>query len=577
MAVNASGSAVSSASTLTVNGAPGPDAFGVIDSPATQTGNAPFRTTWIVPAGSLIAGSLPSANGAGTFNNEGCGGLIRLTDGSFGAVGSAQNTTLASCGSSAGSSVTYDLAGSSSGYTLTNIVIFSGWTDKGRDGQAYDVFYSTATAPGTFVQLTSFFYNPAGPGTPTANRVTLTPASGAFGTNIVRIKINFLNAENGWSGYSEIGVYGQVSPAINTPPYFANDVSPASGSDVVGSSVTFKATANGSGPFTYQWRKNTGSGPVDISGATSSTLTLNNLQLGDSAAPGYSVQVSNAFGVVVSSESAFTVNTVPAPVNGIIAAPANQTGRSTSALRPTWTIDGGSLISGATPSTIGTGNFNQEGALGVSVLTDNSAGTSGGGNLGFATCGTGAGTALVYTLAGSASGYDLSKIIVHAGWADSGRDGQGYRIYYSTVSAPTTFIPLRTNSYNPTIPAATPSADRVTLYAANGALAQRVAAVRFEFLNVENGWSGYSEIAIFGAVSPPTVNSSIGANGKLILTGSGGSPGGSYSWLTTTNMATPLANWITNTVGVFDSNGAFSNAIPINPSETSRFFRLKLP
>jgi hypothetical protein len=215
------------------------------------------------------------------------------------------------------------------------------------------------------------------------------------------------------------------------------------------------------------------------------------------------------------------------------------------------------------------------------VLTDNSAGTAGGGNLGFATGGTGggSGTAVTYTLAGSANGYALNQIIVHAGWGDSGRDGQGYRIDYSTVSDPTTFIPLRTNSYNPSIAGGVPSANRVTLYSAGGPMAQSVARVRLEFLNVENGWSGYSEIALFGtpSSSPLSVNSSADGNGNLILTGSGGTPGGSYAWLTATNVTTPLPNWTTNSTGVFNGSGAFSNAIPINPAVAARFFRLKTP
>lgn len=579
LASNASGTTASSPSPLTVNGAPGPDGNGVVASAATQTGNTPFRTTWTVPTGSLIAGVSPGSIGGGNFLQEGCGGLLRLTDGTFGSIGGAQNATLASCGPNAGSSVTYYLTGSPSGYDLTNIVIFSGWSDKGRDAQAYDVFYATAADPSTLIQLTSFGYNPSGASAPTANRVTLTPFTGVLATNVVRLQINFLNAENGWSGYSEIGVFGQPSAAVDAPPYLAEDVTPAGGSDVVGSSVTFKVTASGSAPVSYQWRKDTGSGPVDIGGATSATLTLNNLQLSDSATPGYSVVVSNEFGVVTSSATAFTVNAVPAPVNGIIAAPANQVGRSTGVLKPTWTIAGGSLVAGTAPSTLGSGNFGLEAAGGVSALTDNSAGISRGSNLGFATCGTGggSGTAVTYTLTGSVSGYDLNRIIVHAGWGDSGRDGQGYRIYYSTVANPTTFIPLRTNSYNPTIAGGIPSANRVTLSAASGAMAQGVARVRLEFLNVENGWSGYSEIAVFGTPTPPSVTSSTDGNGNLILTGSGGTPGGSYSWLTATDVTTPLANWTTNSTGVFNGSGAFSNAIPINPAEAARFFRLKTP
>jgi hypothetical protein len=124
-----------------------------------------------------------------------------------------------------------------------------------------------------------------------------------------------------------------------------------------------------------------------------------------------------------------------------------------------------------------------------------------------------------------------------------------------------------------------PSADRLTIASATGGpLAKNVASVRFTFLNVENGYSGYSEIQIFGV---RTVSVKIAAatisGGNLILTGSGGTPGNTYSWLTSTNAASPVATWTVSTTGAFDSNGVFSNSIPVVPSEPGRFFKLRTP
>lgn len=45
----------------------------------------------------------------------------------------------------------------------------------------------------------------------------------------------------------------------------------------VGGKATLYATANGSAPFTYQWKKNN----VDISGATGPTYNISNFQVGD--------------------------------------------------------------------------------------------------------------------------------------------------------------------------------------------------------------------------------------------------------------------------------------------------------
>jgi hypothetical protein len=72
-------------------------------------------------------------------------------------------------------------------------------------------------------------------------------------------------------------------------------------------------------------------------------------------------------------------------------------------------------------------------------------------------------------------------------------------------------------------------------------------------------------------------NPPVASGGNLILTGSGGAPGGPYTVLTTTNVATPLANWSTNSTGTLSASGSYSNAVPINVSEPTRFFRVRQP
>jgi autotransporter-associated beta strand protein len=78
------------------------------------------------------------------------------------------------------------------------------------------------------------------------------------------------------------------------------------------------------------------------------------------------------------------------------------------------------------------------------------------------------------------------------------------------------------------------------------------------------------------AVSPAKITSSTVSGGNLVLQGAGGPPGASYSWLTHTNVAAPLSTWTTNSTGVFDGNGNFSNAFPTT-TVPARFFRLKTP
>jgi autotransporter-associated beta strand protein/T5SS/PEP-CTERM-associated repeat protein len=83
-------------------------------------------------------------------------------------------------------------------------------------------------------------------------------------------------------------------------------------------------------------------------------------------------------------------------------------------------------------------------------------------------------------------------------------------------------------------------------------------------------------IRVIGIV-PPKVNPAVVVGGNMVLTGVGGPPGAGYTWLTSTNVAAPLATWTTNSTGVFDANGTFSNAFPINPSVPARFYELRTP
>jgi Glycosyl hydrolases family 2, sugar binding domain/Glycosyl hydrolases family 2/Glycosyl hydrolases family 2, TIM barrel domain len=80
-------------------------------------------------------------------------------------------------------------------------------------------------------------------------------------------------------------------------------------------------------------------------------------------------------------------------------------------------------------------------------------------------------------------------------------------------------------------------------------------------------------VVVFNA---PTLGAPIVSGGSLILTGTGGTPNAGYTWLVTTNLSAPI-NWTTNIIGNLDRNGAFSNTVPINPSQPANFFRLRIP
>jgi hypothetical protein len=230
-ATNAFGIAISSASSLTVSSAPAA-VNNIITSYAAQTGLGSAATnfvpTWSITPGSLIAGQSPSSVGGGSFSLYFAGVVATLTDGSFGNINYWPNVgsspTEVTCGTvagGAGQSVTYTLSGSTSGYTLTNIVVYGGWGDAGRDQQAYTIYYSKVATPTTFVQLSSANYNPANAaGVQSATRATFTPANGVLATNVAAVKFDFTTPvpENGYCGYSEISLYGMPTFVKATIP-----------------------------------------------------------------------------------------------------------------------------------------------------------------------------------------------------------------------------------------------------------------------------------------------------------------------------------------------------------------------
>lgn len=588
VASNSAGSTPSYACPILISPAPSADTFGIIDSFSGQSsGNAPlFTPSWAVASGSLLAGLLPTTAtyGGDGFNNEGAGGTPVVTDGQFGHVGSANNITLATCGNgNGGRTLVYTLpAGAGGGYSISNIVTYGGWSDNGRNAQAYTVSYSTVSSPLTFTTLDTVNQVPSQlKGGPNATRVVLTPSvGGILASNVYALKFDFTTPvasgqENGWTGYAELQIFGaSASPLTNLAPSVAQDILPATGSDVVGSSVTFKASFIGTFPVSYQWYQ----GGNPISGATGPTLTLNSLQLTDSG--NYNVVAYNAYGTNSSSTNTFTVNAAPSPVNGTLNAQAYQAGYSGLGLTPTWALAPGSLIAGQFPTAVGSGSFNLEGCGGANVLTGGSPGSYSTGNANLASCGPNGGTSVTYTLAGSVAGYNLNGIAVYAGWADTGRNENGFQVFYATASSPNTFVPLTspqtTFDYLPG-GAAVANANRQTVTSSTAApLAQNVVAVRINFNSEENGWCGFGQIQLFGvpATSLRFTSSKL-SSGNLIVVGSGGSPGTGYTLLSTTNVAVPVSAWRTNTTGTFDGGGAFSNAISVTP--TNAFFLLRTP
>lgn len=197
-----------------------------------------FTPTWPMESDSLIAGQSPSGVGPGDFSNEaGVTGVAALTDGTFGLADNP--ASYATCGHSAGQSVTYFLNGA----TLTNIVVYSGWANENRDGQFYNILYSTVGNPSVFQVLASVNYNPSATGV-SANRVAITTSSGApLATNVAFLQFDFTpqtgSLDNGYSGYAEIVVEGQAGTGGAGAAVVMNTHFPASSAGSADAALTF--------------------------------------------------------------------------------------------------------------------------------------------------------------------------------------------------------------------------------------------------------------------------------------------------------------------------------------------------
>lgn len=285
---------------------------------ANQVGTAnkyPFNPNWTVAPGSLIKGQVPST-ATGDFSEEVADRSVNslTASGSLaidrikGASSLTASTNYVTCGNGtgAGSSLVYALNGSTSGYSLSNIMVYGGWTDNGRDQQAYTVSYSTTADPTTFIPLTSVNYNPSVvPNTPSATKVTITPAAanGVLAANVAAVKFDFSNpaAKNGYGGYGQIGIYGTASPIItptnelgtaNTYPFAPSWSVPKSGDIILG-----RAPGIVQGDFSLEvFGRNVdsltsgGSLAIDrIRGTSSPTTSTNYVTCGNSGGPGWNI------------------------------------------------------------------------------------------------------------------------------------------------------------------------------------------------------------------------------------------------------------------------------------------------
>ncbi len=75
--------------------------------------------------------------------------------------------------------------------------------------------------------------------------------------------------------------------------------------------------------------------------------------------------------------------------------------------------------------------------------------------------------------------------------------------------------------------------------------------------------------------APPMFTSTVVSNGNIIMSGSGGSAGGTFYVITATNVLTPLTNWVVLSTNSYDGAGNFSVTNPVSPGTPQRFYRIR--
>ncbi|WP_164976230.1 immunoglobulin domain-containing protein [Oleiharenicola lentus] len=218
-----------------------------------------------------------------------------------------------------------------------------------------------------------------------ANTATLTLASVVIGDSATySVVVNNAVGPAVTSGGATLTVTPVLfPPAIVTQPV---DVT-----TLAGNPATFTVVATGTGPLTYQWKKNgiNLSNVGNVSGATANTLTLASVSISDSAT--YTVSVNNDVGPAVTSNSAgLSVTALPVapgiatqPSNAIV--PPGSTAQftvgatGTAPLTYQWKKGGvnltdGGNISGATSATLAVSSVSAADVGNYSVVVNNAVG-----------------------------------------------------------------------------------------------------------------------------------------------------------------------------------------------------------
>jgi autotransporter-associated beta strand protein len=187
---------------------------------AQPIGVASYATTntySFVPAtNNVLRGLTPSAT-ANTLATppEGTGSITNLTDGVIVSTGVKATDYPYTYAVNNNVVLTYTVGTINDGCFISQINIYSGWGDTGRDNITMaSISYSTVSDPTTFVAIPNSSVNYAN-GLGNA-KATLTANVGLLAANVYAIRFNFGAQENSYVGYRELEVIGVRSSCLPT-------------------------------------------------------------------------------------------------------------------------------------------------------------------------------------------------------------------------------------------------------------------------------------------------------------------------------------------------------------------------
>jgi len=467
--------------------------------------------------------------------------------------------------------------------TLNNLTI----------GQTYNVIAVLADTRGVHLQTSTFHITDGvtiSPNQVFAFSGGLNDGTNAIGGYIIGTFTAAATNETFTENTTDGGQYNAILLEKSTPPllppiYLVADIQPATVSLPEGGTVAFTAAfVNYSAPITLQWLFITNGVTNDINagvlnttnlGIVTSTLTLSNLLVAESGS--YQLKAFNA-----TNSSDFACSSVASlTVDPTITWGATGTFTDNTVL----------ALAGAPANEVYGVDFGGSGALTTAngyTFADNAAS----GNMSLA-----GGTASFggYMTGGATTGDGALDTILTDGLYNNGPANAG-TLNNLTIGQKYTVLALlddtRGGAAGPspvfTVTDGVTSSPSQQFQFANGSpsvggyiLGTFTATTTTQALSVQNGGnSQYNAILlekfVAAAPTPPTLGSPRVSGDKLILTGTGGTPNSPYTWLSTTNLSTPVT-WLTNSTGSLDGAGSFSNSFPLSTTNPAGFFWLRLP